>query len=155
MGNRADRCNVPALDIRGPLFGQDERGRQSDQVGILQTAWPTNIRGARNSKRYKDVIDILDNGISVITAVNIQHIESLNDVVSSTIGIKVHETVPDSFFRRAYEIIDVGISIDTPRTRLRQGKIYSIEKIVPPGGSYLPGDAFAEHKSYDMREVGE
>ena len=98
-------------------------------VAIIDELAHTNIAGSKNQKRYQDVLELLENGISVISAVNIQHIESLNDVVARTTNVQVRETVPDSFFKRADEIIDVDISIDTLRTRLRQGKIYSVEKI--------------------------
>jgi two-component system sensor histidine kinase KdpD len=89
----------------------------------------TNIPGSKNQKRYQDVIDILNAGISVVTAVNIQHIESLNDAVTRITGVQVRETVPDSFFKRANEVVDIDVSVDALRNRLRQGKIYPIEKI--------------------------
>ena len=89
----------------------------------------TNIPGSKNQKRYQDVLDILNAGISVVTAVNIQHIESLNDAVTRITGVQVRETVPDSFFKRANEVVDIDVSVDALRNRLRQGKIYPIEKI--------------------------
>ena len=89
----------------------------------------TNVPGSKNHKRYEDVFEILDAGISVITAVNVQHLESLNDVVARITGVRVKETIPDSFLRRADEVVNVDVSIDTLRTRLRQGKIYGVEKI--------------------------
>ena len=84
---------------------------------------------SKNRQRYEDVLELLDNDISVITAVNIQHIESLNGLMAHSIGVRVRETVPDDFFRRADEVVNVDVSVDTLRTRLRQGKIYGIEKI--------------------------
>ena len=98
-------------------------------VAIVDELAHSNIPGSKNGKRFEDVLELIDAGISVVTAVNIQHIESLNDVISRTTGVTVRETVPDAFFKRADEIIDVDVSIDTLRTRLRQGKIYSVEKI--------------------------
>lgn len=98
-------------------------------VAIVDELAHTNIEGAKNHKRYEDVRELLEHGISVITAVNIQHIESLNDVIARTTQVQVRETVPDCFFQRADEIIDVDVSIDTLRTRLKQGKIYKPEKI--------------------------
>lgn len=89
----------------------------------------TNVPGSKNRKRYEDVLQLLDRGISVITAVNVQHLESLNDVVARITGVRVKETIPDSFLRRADEVVNVDVSIDTLRTRLRQGKIYEVEKI--------------------------
>lgn len=89
----------------------------------------TNVPGTRNHKRYEDVLEILDTGINVMTAVNIQHIETLNDAVARSAGTQIRETVPDSFLRRADEVVNVDISIDELRNRLRQGKIYSPDKI--------------------------
>jgi two-component system sensor histidine kinase KdpD len=99
------------------------------EIAIVDELAHTNIPGSKHHKRYEDVLELLDAGISVISAVNIQHIESLNDVVARTTGVKVRETVPDSFLRQADEVVNVDISVDTLRTRLRQGKIYRIEKI--------------------------
>ena len=65
----------------------------------------------------------------MVTAVNIQHIESLNDAVTRITGVQVRETVPDSFLKRANEVVDIDVSVDALRNRLRQGKIYPIEKI--------------------------
>ncbi len=98
-------------------------------VAIVDELAHTNVPGSKNRKRYEDVLDVLNAGISVITAVNIQHIESLNDAVARTTGVRVRETVPDHFLRRADEVVNVDVSVDTLRTRLRQGKIYGVEKI--------------------------
>ncbi|MBK7601520.1 MAG: universal stress protein [Acidobacteria bacterium] len=98
-------------------------------VAVVDELAHTNIPGSKNHKRYEDVLELLDAGISVITAVNIQHLESLNDAVARTTGVKVRETVPDHFLRRADEVVNVDVSVDTLRTRLRQGKIYGVEKI--------------------------
>jgi two-component system, OmpR family, sensor histidine kinase KdpD len=89
----------------------------------------TNVPGSTHHKRYEDVLALLDQGISVITAVNIQHLESLNDVVAQVTGVRVRETVPDHFLRRADEVVNVDVSVETLRTRLRQGRIYGVEKI--------------------------
>jgi two-component system sensor histidine kinase KdpD len=89
----------------------------------------TNVPGTRNHKRYEDVLEILDAGINVMTAVNIQHLETLNDAVARSASTQIRETVPDSFLRHADEVINVDISIDELRNRLRQGKIYAPDKI--------------------------
>ena len=73
--------------------------------------------------------DLLDVGIHVMTAVNIQHLETLNDAVARSAGIQVRETVPDSFLKRADEVVNIDVTIDELRTRLKQGKIYKPEKI--------------------------
>src|SRR5579862_322355 len=89
----------------------------------------TNVPGSKNRKRYEDVLELLDAGISVMTAVNIQHLETLNDAVSRSANTTIRETVPDSFFKRADEVVNVDLTIDELRTRLRQGKIYAPEKV--------------------------
>jgi two-component system, OmpR family, sensor histidine kinase KdpD len=89
----------------------------------------TNIPGSKNRKRYEDVVELLDAGINVMTAVNIQHLETLNDAVSRSANTTIRETVPDSFLKRADEVVNVDIPVDELRTRLRQGKIYAPEKV--------------------------
>jgi two-component system sensor histidine kinase KdpD len=89
----------------------------------------TNVPGSRHEKRYQDVLDLLDAGISVLTAVNIQHLETLNDAVSRVTGVRVRETVPDTFLDRADEVVNVDVTVDELRARLRQGKVYKPEKV--------------------------
>jgi two-component system sensor histidine kinase KdpD len=89
----------------------------------------TNVPGSKNRKRYEDVLELLDNGINVMTAVNIQHMETLNDAVSRSASTQIRETVPDSLLKRADEVVNVDITVEELRSRLRQGKIYAPEKI--------------------------
>jgi two-component system, OmpR family, sensor histidine kinase KdpD len=89
----------------------------------------TNVPGSKNRKRYEDVLELLDAGINVMTAVNIQHLETLNDAVSRSANTTIRETVPDSFLKRADEVVNVDITVDELRTRLRQGRIYAPEKV--------------------------
>jgi two-component system, OmpR family, sensor histidine kinase KdpD len=89
----------------------------------------TNVPGSRNRKRYEDVLELLDSGINVMTAVNIQHLETLNDAVSRSASTQIRETVPDNFLRRADEVVNVDVTIDELRARLREGKIYAPEKV--------------------------
>ena len=89
----------------------------------------TNVAGSRHQKRYQDVLQLLDAGIGVMTAVNIQHLETLNDAVSRVTGVRVRETVPDTFLDRADEIVNVDVSVEELQSRLRQGKVYKPEKV--------------------------
>jgi two-component system, OmpR family, sensor histidine kinase KdpD len=98
-------------------------------IAVVDELAHTNAPGATHQKRYEDVLALLDAGIDVITAVNIQHIESLNDVIASTTGVRVRETVPDWVLKRADEVVNVDVSVETLRTRLRQGKIYDGAKV--------------------------
>jgi two-component system sensor histidine kinase KdpD len=89
----------------------------------------SNVPGSKNGKRYEDVLELLDAGINVMTAVNIQHLETLNDAVNRSANTTIRETVPDSFFKRADEVVNVDVTVDQLRDRLRQGKIYAPEKV--------------------------
>jgi two-component system sensor histidine kinase KdpD len=89
----------------------------------------TNVPGSRNTKRYQDVLQILAAGIHVMTAVNIQHLETLNDAVARVTGIRVRETVPDTFLNRADEVINVDVTVEELRNLLREGRIYKAEKV--------------------------
>lgn len=142
-GNFFEEMDLEAVIARKPA------------VAIVDELAHTNIHGTKNSKRYEDVLELLDNGISVITAVNIQHIESLNDVIARTTGVNVRETVPDRIFNRADEVIDVDISIDTLRTRLRQGKIYSVEKIEQALNNFFRKGNLATLRELALRQVAQ
>jgi two-component system sensor histidine kinase KdpD len=89
----------------------------------------TNVPGSRNRKRYEDVLELIEAGINVETAVNVQHLETLNDAVGRSANTVIRETVPDAFLTRADEVVNVDTSIDELRTRLRAGKIYKPEKV--------------------------
>jgi two-component system sensor histidine kinase KdpD len=103
--------------------------RRSPQVCIVDELAHTNVPGSRHAKRYEDVLALLDAGIHVITAVNIQHLETLNDAVARATGVRVRETVPDTFLDRADEVINVDVTVEELRNRLSEGKIYKPEKI--------------------------
>jgi two-component system sensor histidine kinase KdpD len=98
-------------------------------IAVVDELAHTNVPGSTHQKRYEDVIELLGAGISIISAVNIQHIESLNDAIASTTGVRVRETIPDWVLKRADEVVNVDVSIETLRDRLRQGKIYDAAKI--------------------------
>src|SRR5580698_1009610 len=102
--------------------------RHPDTVIVDELAH-TNVPGSKNRKRYEDVLELLDAGINVMTAVNIQHLETLNDAVNRSANTVIRETVPDSFLKRADEVVNVDVTVDELRTRLREGKIYAAEKV--------------------------
>src|SRR5579863_4418454 len=99
------------------------------QTVIVDELAHTNVPGSKNRKRYEDVLELLDAGINVMTAVNIQHLETLNDAVNRSANTVIRETVPDNFLKRADEVVNVDITIEELRQRLRQGKIYAPEKV--------------------------
>jgi two-component system sensor histidine kinase KdpD len=126
---------------------------RSPKVAIVDELAHTNVPGSKNRKRYQDVLEILNAGISVITAVNIQHLESLNDVVNRTTGVRVRETVPDHFLRRADEVVNVDVSVDTLRTRLRQGKIYDVVKIEQALNNFFRKGNLSALRELALRQV--
>ena len=89
----------------------------------------TNVEGCRNKKRWQDVMELLDAGINVVSAINIQHIESLNDEVKEIAGIEVKERVPDSVLQEADEVVNIDLTAEELIARLKSGKIYRPEKI--------------------------
>ena len=122
-------------------------------IAIVDELAHTNVPGSKNRKRYQDVLDLLSAGISVITAVNIQHLESLNDVVTRTTGVRVRETVPDYFLHRADEVVNVDVSVDTLRTRLRQGKIYDVVKIEQALNNFFRKGNLSTLRELALRQV--
>jgi len=142
-GNIFDEMDLQAIIERRPA------------VVVVDELAHTNIKGTRNEKRYEDVLELLESGISVITALNIQHIESLNDVVQRTTSVQVRETVPDCFFKRADEVIDIDVSIDTLRARLRQGKIYSVEKIEQALNNFFRKGNLSALRELALRQVAQ
>ena len=112
--------------------------RRQPQVCVVDELAHSNAPGSRNAKRYEDVLELLDAGIHVMTAVNIQHLETLNDAVARATGVRVRETVPDTFLDRADEVINVDVTVEELRSRLREGKIYRPEKVEQALTQLLP-----------------
>ena len=121
-----------AVEYRGvTLEEMDVDGiiQRRPQVCVVDELAHSNVPGSRNAKRHEDVLALLDAGIHVMTAVNIQHLETLNDAVARATGVRVRETVPDTFLDRADEVINVDVTVEELRSRLREGKIYRPEKV--------------------------
>lgn len=123
------RRKIPYKGVELEEMDVDAILARKPQMCVVDELAHTNIPGSRHDKRYQDVLELLDGGISVLSAVNIQHLETLNDLVSRVTGVRVRETVPDTFLDRADEVINVDVTVDELRTRLRQGKVYKPEKI--------------------------
>lgn len=112
------------LDVEAVL------ARKPETVLIDELAH-TNVPGSKNKKRYEDVLEILAKGINVISTLNIQHLESLNDVIFQITGVHVNETLPDRVLQEADEVVVVDLTPDSLQNRLRRGSIYKPEKIQP------------------------
>ena len=116
-GVTLDELDVDAVIARRP------------QVCVIDELAHTNVPGSRHEKRYQDVLELLAAGIDVLTAVNIQHLETLNDAVAGVTGVRVRETIPDTFLERADEVMNVDVTVEELRNRLKEGKIYRPEKV--------------------------
>ncbi|WP_328694149.1 sensor histidine kinase KdpD [Streptomyces phaeochromogenes] len=135
------------LEYRGTVFTEmdvDEVLARHPQVALVDELPHTNIPGSRNAKRWQDVEELLAAGIDVITTVNIQHLESLGDVVESITGVRQQETVPDEVARRADQIELVDMSPQALRRRMAHGNIYKPDKVDAALSNYFrPGNLTA------------
>jgi len=123
------RRRVPYRDVEVEEMDLDAVLARRPAVVLVDELAHTNAPGCRHAKRFEDVLALLDAGIHVMTAVNIQHIETLNDAVARMTGVRVRETVPDTFLDRADEVINVDVTTEELRNRLRQGKVYRPDKV--------------------------
>jgi len=120
------------LDYRGARFAEldvDAVLQRRPQVVLVDELAHTNAPGSKNHKRWQDVEELLDAGITVISTVNVQHLESLNDVITQITGIEQQETLPDSVVRQASQIELIDITPEALRRRLSHGNVYTPEKI--------------------------
>lgn len=123
------------------------------EIVIVDELAHTNIEGSSNPKRWQDVMQLLEAGISVITAVNIQHIEGLNEAVQEITGIEVHERVPDSVLAMADEVVNIDLTAEELITRLKAGKIYKPDKIAAALGNFFTQDNLLQLRELALKEV--
>jgi two-component system sensor histidine kinase KdpD len=123
------------------------------QVALVDELAHSNVPGVRHRKRWEDVIALLDEGINVISALNVQHLESLNDVVASQLGVTVRETVPDWVVASADQVINLDISVEDLRQRLREGKIYKSDKVDAALRTFFTDENLTTLRELALREV--
>jgi two-component system, OmpR family, sensor histidine kinase KdpD len=124
-------------------------------VAIVDELPHTNAPGSKNRKRYQDVLDLLAAGINVIGALNVQHLESLNDVVEHTTGVTVRETVPDSFLKQADQVVNLDLDVEDLQERMRAGKIYAADKVPRAIENFFKGQNLVTLRELALREVAE
>ncbi|MEH7332854.1 universal stress protein [Neobacillus drentensis] len=129
--------------------------KRNPEVVLVDELAHTNVPGSRNHKRYQDVNEILDAGISVISTMNIQHLESLNDSVEQITGVRVRETVPDHILRRAEEIELIDISPKALRERMREGRIYAPVKVEQALNNFFKTGNLIALRELALREVAD
>jgi two-component system sensor histidine kinase KdpD len=140
-GKKLDELDVQAILLLHP------------EVVIVDELAHTNIPGSKNQKRWQDVLDILDAGIDVITAVNIQHIESINEDVKEITGIEVKERVPDKILQLADEVVNIDLTADELITRLKEGKIYDHSKVQQALQNFFQPERILQLRELALKEV--
>jgi two-component system sensor histidine kinase KdpD len=123
------------------------------EIVIVDELAHTNIEGSKNEKRWQDVVEILDAGINVISALNIQHIESLYEDVKNITGIEVNERVPDNVLRQADEVVNIDLTADELVARLREGKIYTNDKIAFALQNFFQSEKILQLRELALKEV--
>ncbi len=134
------------LDVQAILLMQPE-------VVIIDELAHTNIPGSKNEKRWQDVLDVLDAGIDVISALNIQHIESIQEDVKKITGIEVKERVPDKMLQVADEVVNIDLPADELITRLKEGKIYDHTKVKQALQNFFQPDKILQLRELALKEV--
>ncbi|WP_418537642.1 sensor protein KdpD [Odoribacter laneus] len=123
------------------------------EIVLVDELAHTNIEGSKNEKRWQDVLDLLDAGINVISAVNIQHIESLNEEVQDIVGIEVKERIPDSVLEQADEVVNIDLTAEELVTRLKAGNIYKPEKIQIALDNFFKSENILQLRELALKEV--
>ncbi|CAM4160517.1 sensor protein KdpD [Flavobacterium sp. I-SCBP12n] len=123
------------------------------EVVIVDELAHTNIEGSKNEKRWQDVLEILESGINVISAVNIQHIESLNQDVKRITTIDVQERIPDHVLRMADEVVNIDLTSEDLIARLKEGKIYTADKIPTALNNFFKSDQILQLRELALKEV--
>jgi len=129
--------------------------RRKPELALVDELAHSNAPGLEHEKRYEDIEDLLDAGIDVLSTLNVQHLESLNDQVAELSGARVRETVPDSVLGRADEVVLIDLSPEALLTRLRAGKIYKPERVEAALNGFFRIENLAALREVALRQVAE
>ena len=129
--------------------------KRTPEVALVDELAHTNAPDSRNKRRYMDVLELLDAGINVIGAFNVQHLESLNDLVERVTSVQVRETVPDSFLKQADQVVNLDLAVEDLQERLRAGKIYPVDRIPWALEHFFKEQNLAHLRELALREVAE
>ncbi len=140
--------SIEEMDLDGLIERRPE-------ITVVDEIAHTNVPGSRNRRRYQDVLALLDAGINVIGAFNIQHLESLTDVVQRVTGVAIRETVPDSFLKRADQVVNLDLAVEDLVERLQAGKIYAADKVPWALEHFFKDRHLATLRELALREVAE
>lgn len=125
------------------------------QVAVVDELAHTNLPVCKHRKRYQDVQELLDAGINVIGAFNVQHLESLNDLVERNTGVTVRETIPDSFLKVADQVVNLDLAVEDLHERLKAGKIYADDKVPHALERFFKQENLSTLRELALREVAE
>jgi two-component system, OmpR family, sensor histidine kinase KdpD len=125
------------------------------EIAIVDELPHTNVPGSKHAKRYEDVLELLDAGINVIGAFNVQHLESLKDVVERITGITVRETIPDTFLKQADQVVNLDLATEDLLDRLQSGKIYAPHKVTTALANFFQAENLSTLRELALREVAE
>lgn len=125
------------------------------QIAIVDEVAHTNAPFCQHTKRYQDIIELLKAGINVICSFNIQHLESLSDIIKKFTNVTIHETVPDSFLKRADQVINVDLGVEDIIERLQSGQIYAGENISQALRNFFKEENLSKLREIALREVAE
>ncbi len=123
------------------------------EVVIVDELAHTNVFGSKNEKRWQDVMEILEAGINVVSAVNIQHIESLNEDIKQITGIEVTERIPDKVLALADEVVNIDLTAEELIIRLKEGKIYSPDKVQSALNNFFKSENILQLRELALKEV--
>jgi two-component system sensor histidine kinase KdpD len=129
--------------------------RRAPELALIDELAHTNAPGMRNEKRYQDIDEVLDAGIDVISTVNVQHLESLNDAIAELTEVRVRETFPDRILDEADEVVLVDLSPEALQERLRAGKVYPPERAEVALQNFFRTDKLSALRELALREVVE
>lgn len=151
-----EQVNCKFYSIGGKDFPELDVGallKRHPQIALIDELAHTNLNTARHEKRYQDVFEVLEHGINVITTLNVQHIESVADKVSSATSIPVQERLPDQVLRRADQLVVVDVSMEELRERLRSGKVYERQKAEAALQNFFTHENLSFLREMCLREV--
>ncbi len=123
------------------------------EVVVVDELAHTNVEGSKNEKRWQDVMDILNAGINVISAVNIQHLESINDEVERITGAAINERIPDKVLQMADEVVNIDLTADELIARLKEGKIYDLAKVPIALNNFFQSERILQLRELALKEV--
>ena len=129
--------------------------RRAPELALIDELAHTNAPGMRNEKRYQDIDEVLAAGIDVISTVNVQHLESLNDAIAELTDVRVRETFPDRILEEADEVVLVDLSPEALQERLRAGKVYSPDRAEVALQNFFRADRLSSLRELALREVAE